>query len=82
MISKGLRATSAIVLCIAASTPLAAGCPERPVRLIVPSPPGGGTDVSARMFTPKLGEVLVQKIVVDNRGGASGNIGAEAVARS
>lgn len=82
MMSKRLRVISWIVLCVAASAPLAAGYPERPVRLIVPSPPGGGTDVSARMFTPKLGEVLGQQIVVDNRGGASGNIGAEAAARA
>jgi tripartite-type tricarboxylate transporter receptor subunit TctC len=82
MISKQLRVASAVVLCVAASTLLAAGYPERPVRLIVPSPPGGGTDVSARMFTPKLSEVLGQQIVVDNRGGASGNIGAETAARA
>jgi tripartite-type tricarboxylate transporter receptor subunit TctC len=50
--------------------------------VIVASPPGGGTDLSTRMFTPKFGEVLGQPIVVDNRGGGSGNIGAEAAARA
>jgi tripartite-type tricarboxylate transporter receptor subunit TctC len=60
----------------------AAGYPDKPIRVIVASPPGGGTDLSTRMFTPKFGEVLGQPIVVDNRGGGSGNIGAEAAARA
>ena len=60
----------------------AASYPEKPIRVIVASPPGGGTDLSTRMFTPKFGEVLGQPIVVDNRGGGSGNIGAEAAARA
>ena len=82
MLSRALAISGALLLCMTATASLAAGYPDRPVRLIVPSPPGGGTDVSARMFTPKLGEVLGQQIVVDNRGGASGNIGAEAAARA
>jgi tripartite-type tricarboxylate transporter receptor subunit TctC len=60
----------------------AAGYPERPIRLVVPSPPGGGTDASTRMITPKLTEILGQQIVVDNRGGASGNLGAEIALRA
>ena len=56
----------------------AVGCPGRPVRLILPSPPGGGTGVATRMLTPKPGEVVDRQIVVENRGGASGNIGAAA----
>ena len=60
----------------------AASYPEKPIRVIVASPPGGGTDLSTRMFTPKFGEVLGQPVVVDNRGGGSGNIGAEAAARA
>jgi len=56
--------------------------PSKPVRVIVASPPGGGTDLTTRMMTPRLGEVLGQPVVVDNRGGASGNIGAEAAARA
>jgi tripartite-type tricarboxylate transporter receptor subunit TctC len=60
----------------------AASYPDHPVRLIVPSPPGGGTDTSTRIIAPKLAEYLGQPIVIDNRGGASGNIGAEMVARA
>ena len=61
---------------------IAQSYPVKPVRVIVASPPGGGTDLTTRMMTPKLGEVLGQPVVVDNRGGASGNIGAEAAARA
>jgi len=56
--------------------------PARPVKLIVPSSPGGGTDLYARLLGQALGEALKQQFVVDNRPGASGNIGAEAAARS
>ncbi len=60
----------------------AAAYPERPIRLIVPSPPGGGTDTSTRAIVPKLSEILRQNIVVDNRPGASGNLGAEVAAQA
>lgn len=56
--------------------------PARPVRFIVPSSPGGGTDLYARLLAQVLGESLKQQFVVENRPGASGNIGAEAAARS
>ena len=59
-----------------------ASWPERPVRLVVPSVPGGGTDLSMRIVAPKLAEILGQQVVIDNRGGAAGNIGAEHVAKS
>jgi tripartite-type tricarboxylate transporter receptor subunit TctC len=56
--------------------------PTRPVRLLVPFAPGGGADTLARIVTPKLSESMGQQWVVDNRGGAGGNIAAETVARA
>ncbi|MEN3384489.1 MAG: hypothetical protein V7608_4533, partial [Hyphomicrobiales bacterium] len=56
-----------------------AAWPARPVRAIVPYPPGGGADTTARIILGKLGESLSQQFVIDNRGGAGGTI-AEAVA--
>lgn len=59
-----------------------AAYPERPIRIIIPSPPGGGTDTSTRSLAPKMSEILNQTIVLDNRPGASGNLGAEIAARA
>lgn len=56
--------------------------PSRPVRLIVPFAPGGGTDILARVIGQKLAESLGQQFVVDNRAGAGGNIGAELTAKA
>ena len=56
--------------------------PNKTVRFIVPWPPGGGADVLSRIVSPKLGEALGQQVVIDNRGGAAGNIGAEMAAKS
>src|SRR5436190_12874012 len=61
---------------------LAQDWPAKPVRFIVPSSPGGGTDVYARILAQALGESLKQQFIVDNRPGASGNIGAAAAAKS
>src|SRR5438876_11850641 len=56
--------------------------PAKPVRMIVAYPPGGGTDIVGRMVAQRLGESLGQSVVVENRGGASGNIGTELAARA
>ena len=56
--------------------------PARAVRLIIPFPPGGGTDTMARSIAPKLSEFLGQQVVLENRGGAGANIGAEIAAKS
>ena len=60
----------------------AASFPNRPVKIIVAFPAGGGTDIAARILAPKLGERLGQQVVIENRGGASGVIGTELAARA
>jgi len=78
-----LRAVAGFAAAMALSaTALAQGYPNRPIKVVVPYPPGGGTDVVTRIITQKMATVLNQAIVVDNRAGAGGNIGTEYVARS
>ncbi len=80
-------AASALVFAAHASGPAQAAQPEaefpsRPMRLIVNFPPGGTTDILARLIGPKLTEAFKQAVVIDNRAGASGMIGANAVAKA
>jgi tripartite-type tricarboxylate transporter receptor subunit TctC len=56
--------------------------PSKPVRIVVPWPPSGNVDITARAIAPALGEALGQQVIVENRAGAAGRIGSEAVARS
>ena len=86
---KHLRAFIGLALLIAGVTPSgaraqspAADFPSRPVRMIIPYPAGGTTDVIGRMLAQKLGEVWHQPVVVENRGGAAGILGSEYVAKS
>ena len=60
----------------------AQGYPSKPMRLVLPYPPGGGTDIIARSLAQLIGAGMGQPMVVDNRGGAGGNIGMDAVAKS
>jgi len=60
----------------------AAGYPDKPIRWVVPSTPGGGTDTTTRIVAPKLSAILGQPVVIENRPGASGNIGAAVVAKA
>ncbi len=71
----------AAVIAIAASAQ-AQQYPAKPVRMIVPFAPGGNTDIIARVFAPKMGELLGQQVIIDNRGGAGSTIGTEAAVRS
>jgi len=71
-------------LCVAAFTSFAAAqdFPAKPVRIVVPWPPAGNVDITARTVAPALGEALGQQVIVENRAGAGGRIGTEAVAKS
>ena len=82
LFSTALRLAAAAVLAVAAATAQAQGWPNKPIRWVVGFAPGGGTDIVARALAPKVGEILGQTIVVENRAGAAGVIGADAVAKS
>jgi tripartite-type tricarboxylate transporter receptor subunit TctC len=81
---KATTAANAVLLLIAALAPpaFAQDYPSRPIRFIVPYPPGGGTDIIARIVQPRLTEALGQPIVIENRGGAGGAVGTELAAKS
>jgi len=79
------RCASVLVMLGACAVPLsfaAESYPSKPIRFVVPFPPGGGTDAFARIISPKLTELLGQRIIVDNRAGAQGNIGTASVAKA
>jgi tripartite-type tricarboxylate transporter receptor subunit TctC len=80
-----MRSTAAVLACGTAL--LAAGThaqtfPSKPIRLVVPYPPSGGVDITARTIGEKLSQLIGQPVIVDNRPGASGTVGADHVAKS
>ncbi len=75
-------ALAGAVLLACAALPAQADYPEKPLRLVVPFPPGGSTEPLARILSQKLGEAFGQQLIVDNRPGAGSTIGAEIVAKS
>jgi tripartite-type tricarboxylate transporter receptor subunit TctC len=77
-----MRLVAALLLFLASALAAAQDWPSRPVRLILPFPPGGGTDILGRLIAERLSASLGQPVVTENRGGAGGNVGAEAAARS
>jgi tripartite-type tricarboxylate transporter receptor subunit TctC len=76
------QAFSTVALCLATLAAAQDAYPSKPITLIVPNPPGGFVDASARLLSEPLGRVANQSIVVDNRGGGSGNVAYQAVARA
>src|SRR5882672_5871527 len=71
-----------MLLALTAAPVSAQDYPSRPLRFIVPFPPGGSTDIYARIIGPRLAEALRQQVVIDNRAGAAGALGAELAARA
>lgn len=77
-----IRLLCAAVAVAAAPASLAQEYPERPVHLVVPFPPGGGADILARTVMPRVAQALGKPVVIENRPGAGGNVGAEYVAKA
>src|SRR5213596_3093363 len=72
----------AYLLALGSALACAQEYPSKPVRMVVGFPPGGGTDVVARILSPRMSELLGQSIVIDNRPGATGTVAAGQVAKS
>jgi Tripartite tricarboxylate transporter family receptor len=71
-----------LIGCVLSTVALGQGYPSKPIRMIVPYPAGGGTDIAARWVGQKLGDLLNQPVIIDNRPGANGNIGTDLIAKS
>src|SRR5687768_16808121 len=79
---KWVQVLAAALLALAATGAGAQAWPQKPVRFIVPFPPGGATDISARLLGEKLSQIWGQQVVIENRGGAGGGVGAAEAARA
>src|SRR5687767_5816208 len=77
-----LRAVVIAACALAPALSVAQSYPTKPVRMIVGFPPGGSTDIMARLISPGLSEAFKQQFIIDNRPGANSNIGAELAARA
>ena len=77
-----LPSMAVLALTLATALPALAEFPDRPIKIIVPYPPGGTSDLLARVVAPRLGERLKQTVVIENRAGAGGVIGSQMVAKS
>ena len=74
--------SSALAVPAPASRLWAQNWPDKPITMVVPAPPGGGTDLVARMYSDLLTQELGQQVLVDNKGGGNGNVGTAIVARA
>jgi tripartite-type tricarboxylate transporter receptor subunit TctC len=79
---RSLSAIALIAFSAMASGQAPAAWPTKPISLVVTYPPGGGADAMARLIAPKMGEALGQNVIVENKPGAGGQIGAAAVAKA
>jgi tripartite-type tricarboxylate transporter receptor subunit TctC len=77
-----MRSSAAVLLLFASAAALGQAFPSKPVRIVVPFPPGGGADTLTRIMEPRLVAIWGQPVIVENRPGASGHIGADFVAKS
>ena len=81
-IAASSAVAAAAAACLVATGAVGAEYPEKPVRWIVPFSPGGSTDYLARLVGQKLSDAWKQQVLIDNRGGAGGNIGADLAAKA
>jgi tripartite-type tricarboxylate transporter receptor subunit TctC len=79
---RGILSALAVCCGVMASIAEAQSFPSRPMRMVIPNPPGGTLDIVARIVTPKMTELSGQSVIIDNRPGADTNIGTELVARA
>ncbi len=77
-----IRIVTSVAMVMSACVAIAQSYPVRPVRVVIPWPPGGANDIVGRIVAQKLGEQLGQQFIIDNRGGAAGTIGADMVAKA